>query len=559
MAADGKIKVGIETDLDQATRDIEGFSKRATMSLMSLSQVIQDLPYGFMGIQNNIPILTQQFSSLVKEEKGVFNAFKAIGDSLISPTGLIFAVSAVTAGIDYLIQKYGSLGNAMNVIFAKNQLLTSANLEYKKSLEEGYGKIGGEIGLINVLVERINNLNLSNRDRYAAYVELNKIFPDINANIKNENELNSTSTSIINNLANARLEYIKLKVKENAIDSVLNKTQAEVIKNETNLGLAKRKQIDLENELLSVRKDPISRTRALREAQLKNEIEKQNIVVSQARTELYKVYDVQNSYYKLLDPLIAKIASYDLANKELTNSIKDQSLAEKQAAKDAAKSKKEQADALEKYNKGLEKNRQLGIQFNIKAEDLAIKKAEERQKAEQDLFDTLVQTSMSNDKFGNSSYKIGMDSIKEYTKIIEDMLKTFEKTKNTLNDIFFDPLNELFTNFFAKGEVGFKQFGQAIRLEISKVVAKILASNIISLLANILAPGSGFMIKAGLKGIGTAALGAYDWNLTGPGAANFGGVQGGSMGMSGSVNLTLRGTDLVGAINRTNSQINRVG
>jgi hypothetical protein len=29
--------------------------------------------------------------------------------------------------------------------------------------------------------------------------------------------------------------------------------------------------------------------------------------------------------------------------------------------------------------------------------------------------------------------------------------------------------------------------------------------------------------------------------------------------MSGSVNLTLRGSDLVGAINRTNSQIQRVG
>ena len=41
---------------------------------------------------------------------------------------------------------------------------------------------------------------------------------------------------------------------------------------------------------------------------------------------------------------------------------------------------------------------------------------------------------------------------------------------------------------------------------------------------------------------------------------SFSGVQGNNaVGMSGSVNLVLRGTDLVGSINRTNAQISRVG
>jgi hypothetical protein len=63
--------------------------------------------------------------------------------------------------------------------------------------------------------------------------------------------------------------------------------------------------------------------------------------------------------------------------------------------------------------------------------------------------------------------------------------------------------------------------------------------------------------SAGLSTVGTSALGEFLSNTGG--TANFGGIQGGGLGMSGQVNVVLRGSDLVGAINRTNSQIKRVG
>jgi len=40
---------------------------------------------------------------------------------------------------------------------------------------------------------------------------------------------------------------------------------------------------------------------------------------------------------------------------------------------------------------------------------------------------------------------------------------------------------------------------------------------------------------------------------------SFGGVGAGAFGLSGQVNVVLRGQDLVGALNRTNTTINRVG
>jgi hypothetical protein len=102
----------------------------------------------------------------------------------------------------------------------------------------------------------------------------------------------------------------------------------------------------------------------------------------------------------------------------------------------------------------------------------------------------------------------------------------------------------------------------SIKANIAKIVAQIAATKIIELLGSIFAgpiagsvfgsassAGGGGLLKSigGLLGFGGVASPSFD------------GLGGGTMGMTGSVNLVLRGTDLVGAINRTNSQISRVG
>jgi hypothetical protein len=81
---------------------------------------------------------------------------------------------------------------------------------------------------------------------------------------------------------------------------------------------------------------------------------------------------------------------------------------------------------------------------------------------------------------------------------------------------------------------------------------------IIKLIADILAPGSGNAAKFVADESGAAdAVGRL---IVGGGQANFGGIRGNQgVNMNGQVVMTLRGTDLVGAMNRTNTSINRVG
>ena len=159
--------------------------------------------------------------------------------------------------------------------------------------------------------------------------------------------------------------------------------------------------------------------------------------------------------------------------------------------------------------------------------------------------------------------KISFDSLDKLLKPLADFQKRLEENQILLNEVFFNPLQDAFMNLFETGKFGFKAFADAVLMQIKQLVAKILATGIISLIANIVSGGlAGGIIGGGsgiLKRVGQSILGAI--GIGGNGIANpsFGGVGAGSLGMSGQVNVVLRGSDLVGALNRTNATINRVG
>ena len=85
------------------------------------------------------------------------------------------------------------------------------------------------------------------------------------------------------------------------------------------------------------------------------------------------------------------------------------------------------------------------------------------------------------------------------------------------------------------------------------------------MLASLFIPGfaaAGGGVGASLLSGITGALGFGGGGFGGTrgvAAPSFGGISGGPLNMAGAVNLSLRGSDLVGSINRTNATISRVG
>jgi lambda family phage tail tape measure protein len=157
--------------------------------------------------------------------------------------------------------------------------------------------------------------------------------------------------------------------------------------------------------------------------------------------------------------------------------------------------------------------------------------------------------------------KVSFLNLEKVTNPLAELQKKLEEAKILLNEVFFAPLQDAFINLFETGKFGFKSFADAVLKQIQQLVSKIIATGIISLIGNLMFPGVGvasggasLFAKVGadiLKAIG----------LGGKSVANpsFGGVGPGGLGMSGQVNVVLRGSDLVGALNRTNATINRVG
>lgn len=135
-------------------------------------------------------------------------------------------------------------------------------------------------------------------------------------------------------------------------------------------------------------------------------------------------------------------------------------------------------------------------------------------------------------------------------------------TANVLNDLFFNPLQDQFTKLIETGKFSFREFGRAVLDNMKQLVAKLVATGIITLLATIATMAINPTAAAATKLTGFQLFGrAFASQLgfgpqRGPNLANIGA---GGLAMSGAVNLTLRGSDLVGAINRTNTNINRIG
>jgi hypothetical protein len=212
-------------DAAKAAAGIDKLAKpagNAGYALSTMSGVVRDLPFGFIAIQNNLPLMLDSFSNLSKQSGGVGGALKGLGKELIGVGGLTFAFGAVTSIITSLIQNYGSLGNAIDVIFAKNKQAAEATATYNKELEKGQGTIGAELVTIDLLVKKLTDLKTPYEDRQAAYDQLKKIQPDILAGLTAENILSGDAITLLTKNAEAQKALILLKSKQNAINKVLD-------------------------------------------------------------------------------------------------------------------------------------------------------------------------------------------------------------------------------------------------------------------------------------------------------------------------------------------------
>ena len=525
----------VGTPAAEAFEKVASGSNKASNALTDVSRIAQDLPFGLIGIQNNIPTLVQSFGSLATQSGGVIAALKAMGSALIGPAGILLAFSVVTSVVTGLITSYGSLGAALDSLFGKTNLLAKAQKEYNKELSATIGSTATESLEIGILTKTLLDLDKPLKDRQAAYIELKKISPDVLAGITEESIATGKYTDILLGNVNAIQSLIFLKAKEAALSALINKNVAEQTALELERPALIAKLTAAQNAYSAARQKGFDATKTF------GTIVDQEALALQSAREAYaanvkafnNLIPAYKEFEKNLIPTVNGIAEVDKRTKDLTDSLK----------------KQDEVVTKSKLVKGA-KGRAGLFDYLVTEVDKSLIPISKLQGK----LDNLLKPKISPFRLQaptQNPLQAQLDALKQF------VLKS-EEARKQLKDFFFDPVNALFTNFFETGKFTIKSFGDVLLAQVKKIVAELLTSKILSLLANLI-PGVGAG-SAALKAGG--AIGKFigmGGNLLGRGAANFSGVQSGGLGMSGSVNLTLRGTDLVGAINRTNSQISRVG
>ncbi len=154
--------------LGDGLKKIVPSSDAATQSLTNLGRVVQDAPFGFIGIANNLNPLVEGFERLIKKEGGLSGAFKSLGSSLMGAGGLGLAISVASS----LLVVFGDklLDTGEKAKDAAKAIKTVAQVT-----DDAAGSAQGQIAKVQALAGILTSTTSSYTNQKNAIEELHKI------------------------------------------------------------------------------------------------------------------------------------------------------------------------------------------------------------------------------------------------------------------------------------------------------------------------------------------------------------------------------------------------
>jgi hypothetical protein len=196
--ADKKIKemMASYNKLAQSLDSGDSSLKKSNQQWTNLALVVQDLPYGFRGIQNNLPALMGGIA-------GVAGPLYLVGSAVI----------ALFTAWDAGLFKVKNSTNALN----------DAQKDYNETLKSSMGSSSEEIAKMNALVSIASNHEISMQKRLIAVKKLQDEYPLYFGNLDKEKILNGNVATAVDGVKTSIIE----RAKATAIASKINKLSAE--------------------------------------------------------------------------------------------------------------------------------------------------------------------------------------------------------------------------------------------------------------------------------------------------------------------------------------------
>jgi len=182
--------------ITNGTKGLAAGGNQAAQALTNVGRVAQDLPFGFMGIQNNLNPLLESFQRLKVETGSTKGALTALGSSLIGAGGIGLALSVVSSAI--LLYQNGMAG------FNKKNEEAKAKVDaLKDSLEKEHETAARDIAIMNTYVAAAKNASLSTEQRGIAVDALTSKYPAYFKGLTTENALTKDLTQTTDLLTDA--------------------------------------------------------------------------------------------------------------------------------------------------------------------------------------------------------------------------------------------------------------------------------------------------------------------------------------------------------------------
>lgn len=539
--------------------------KKSNQQWTNFALVIQDLPYGFRGIQNNLPALLGGIAGLA---------------------GPIYLVgSAVIALVTLWDQGFFKMKNA-------TESLTKANKEYSESIKTAMGSASEEIAKINALTAAASNQELSMSKRLKAVKLLQDQYPSYFGNLKQEQILNGNVTTAVDKVKFAIIE----RAKATAIGGKINTIASEKFVKEEELfqlALQKTKRMQSDIALATSHGYKGKALKGYLDFTLFDIREKENLIkgeIGKLEVELNRLgglYEKTTANTLDLGPNDDKkkaAAATKLYKDNLKAQAKFKSAFDKRVALSMNQAPTPIADSYEQDIKNAEKEQQDALAFqlrNIKETSAitlnVIKERYQTEVSEAQGSYELIKAAQENMRASlDASFKDGSLGLIEYSKAVTNLVQDQNKAalKNAeelmaqtvkigigIMNALGPALDLLLEKGANIGEVLTKAFQDIIKKLVKVAITAAIAVAIMSLIPGLIQPGKGLAtfgnLVAGGMGLGSALFGGGSGTGTNASqATNAINTIQTNQTSDNNGQFVLRGNDLVLALNRSETSLN---
>jgi hypothetical protein len=232
-----------------ALKKLSPGSDQATQSLVNLSRVAQDAPYGFIGIANNINPLLESFQRLKASTGTTGGALKALGKELTGAGGIGLAVGVVSSLLvvfgDKLFGTSKKAKEAADELEKVNKVLNEVNRSFGDVQITAGGDVADEIAKVQILSTVIQDQTKSYKERNNALEQLKSINKNYFGDLTLESSSLASLTSRVNEYTNALIAAAVVK----EFSSDIAKVTVEVSKQLNSYNQLNRQLAEYNNQL----------------------------------------------------------------------------------------------------------------------------------------------------------------------------------------------------------------------------------------------------------------------------------------------------------------------